>query len=92
MEKYGFVETLRAQGFWARAKDGYVMFNQREAEWVFDCEDFKFAFFQNDRDQSPYLSKAFEHELLTMHWHAHARLWRLVDVPEREPVQKEADR
>ena len=68
------------------------MFNQREAEWVFACKDFKFAFFKNDPDQSRYLTQAIEHELLTMHGQGHARLWRLVDVPEREPIQEGADR
>ena len=67
---------------------GYVMSRQREAEWVFACEDFKFAFFHIDPDQSPCLRKAITHELLNMHGQAHARLWRLVDVPEQELVHK----
>lgn len=88
-DKYGYIETLRAQGFWARTQDGYVVFNQREAEWVFACEDFKFAFFQIDPDQSPYLSKAIEHELLNMHGQGHARLRRLVAQALRDRIMED---
>ena len=85
-DKYAYIEELRTQGFWARTADGYVVFNQREAEWVFACEDFRFHFFQIDPEQSPYLSKAIEHELLNMHGAAHGRLRRLVSQALRDRI------
>ncbi len=88
-DKYGYIEELRAQGFYARTADGYVVFNQREAEWVFACEDFRFAFFQIDPDQSPYLTKAIKHELLNMHGAPHARLRRIVAQALRDRIMED---
>ncbi len=88
-EKYPLIEEMRAQGFWARTRDGYVVFNQREAEWVFRCEDFQFAFFQIDPERSPYLSNAIEHELLNLHGAPHARLRRLVTLALRDKIMED---
>ena len=77
--KYGFIEELRSQNYYARTGNGDVLFlNQDDVIEVFRCEDFQFAFDTIDEERSPYLAEAIKHELLAMHGDQHARLARLV--------------
>ncbi len=77
-DKFGNIEELRAQNYYGRVDGGYVFFNQAEAVHVLRCEDFRFDFFQIDKEQSPYLAASIEHELLNMHGAPHARLQKIV--------------
>ena len=61
------IERLRSRNWHAPIKGGHVFFNQDEAIWILKCEDFRFDFFQIDRQASPYLAASIEHELLNMH-------------------------
>jgi len=78
-DKYGFIEELRAQSYYARNGSGAVIFfNQEDVFEVFQCKDFRFTFDNIDEERSPYLANAIKHELLNMHASRHARLSRLV--------------
>lgn len=85
-DKYGEIERLRDNGFYAHVDGGHVFFNQDEALWVLRCEDFRFDFFQIDRTASPYLADSIEYELLNMHGQPHARLQKAVIRVLREQV------
>lgn len=85
-DKYGEIERLRAEAWYAPVPDGYVFFNQAEAVWVLKCEAFKFDFFQINPETSPFLSASIEHELLNKHSHAHDRLQKLVLKALRDQV------
>ena len=41
-DKYGEIDRLRDQNWYAQVNGGYVFFNQDEAVWVLKCEDFCF--------------------------------------------------
>lgn len=85
-DKYGEIERLRAQNWYAPVKGGHVFFNQDEAIWILKCEDFRFDFFQIDRQASPYLAACIEHELLNMHAEPHGRLQKIVLKALRDQV------
>lgn len=86
-DRFGYIETLRAQNFYARTTDGAVVFfNQPDVLEVFRCVDFRFAFNHIDETKSPYLAKAIQHELLNMHGGAHKRLSLLVKKALRDRV------
>ena len=74
--KYGFIEELRSQNYFARTGNGDVLFlNQEDVIEVFKCEDFQFAFDNIDEERSPYLAEAIKHELLAMHGCARHGHW-----------------
>lgn len=83
---YGEIEELRQTAFVAKTPKGHVLFNQEDASYVMRCEDFRFAFHQIDRESSPYLADAIEHELLNMHGAEHTRVKKLVSAALRERV------
>ncbi|MEM6466268.1 MAG: cytochrome P450 [Pseudomonadota bacterium] len=86
-DRYGFIEELRAEGAFAKTTDGAtVFFSQEDAKEVLKCADFRFAFPRIDKDRSPYLAKAIEHELLNQHGAAHLRLSQLVKMSLRDRV------
>lgn len=86
-DRYGYIEELRAQNFWARTAEGAVVFfNQPDVMEVFRCVDFQFAFNKIDESRSPYLAKAIQHELLNMHGEQHKRLSLLVKKALRDRV------
>ena len=51
-DKYGHIESLRQQSFYARSERGVVFFNQVDAMHVMRCVDFRFSFFQISPDVS----------------------------------------
>ena len=77
-DKYGYIEELRGQNWYAHCEDGIVFFNQQDAMVVMRCVNFRFSFFQINPDVSAYLAASIEHELLNMHGEAHRRLQALV--------------
>lgn len=77
-DKSPSIEALRKEGFYARVDGGDVFFNAEEARWIFKCSDFRFDFFQIDRNKSPYLADSIENELLNMHGEPHERLKKIV--------------
>lgn len=78
-DRYGAIEELRAQSFYARTPEGAVVFlNQEDGVEVMRCQDFRFTFNDIDEERSPYLAKAIQHELLNMHSDQHERLSRLL--------------
>ena len=86
-DKYGFIEELRAESFYARAPDGGVIFfNQDDVKEVFRCKDFRFTFNLINESASPYLANAIQHELLNMHGDRHTRLSRLVKMALRDRI------
>ncbi|WP_298854619.1 cytochrome P450 [uncultured Ruegeria sp.] len=86
-DRYGFIEHLRAQSFYARTPDGGMIFyNQEDVAEIFKCRDFRFHFEGIDETKSPYLKKAIDHELLNMHGVSHDRLSRLVKIALRERI------
>jgi cytochrome P450 len=86
-DKYGFIEELRGQNYYARTGAGDVVFlNQEDVREVLLCRDFRFAFDGIDESRSPYLSNAIQHELLNMHGARHARLSRLVKRALRDRI------
>lgn len=86
-DRYGYIEELRTQNFWApTTNNARVFFNQNDVQYVLACEDFQFAFNTIDEARSPYLAKAIRHELLNMHGAAHQRLSRLVKQALRDRV------
>ncbi len=87
IDRYGYIEELRARDFYARIPEGGVMFfNQDDVIEIFRCTDFNFAFDQIDEERSPYLAKAINHELLNMHGDRHQRLSRLVKQALRDRI------
>ncbi|MGB0506888.1 MAG: cytochrome P450 [Pikeienuella sp.] len=86
-DKYGYIEELRAENFYARTPDGdVVFFNQDDVSEVFRCKDFRFAFNLIDESRSPYLADAIRHELLNMHGGQHERLSRLLKTALRDRI------
>ena len=86
-DKYGYIEALCAQSFYARTADGGVIFfNQEDVAEVFRCKDFRFAFNLIDETSSPYLTNPIRHELLNMHGTQHQRLSRLVKMALRDRI------
>ncbi len=86
-DRYGYIEELREQSYWARTAEGAVVFfNQPDVMEVFRCLDFQFAFNKIDEEHSPYLAKAIQHELLNMHGDQHKRLSLLVKKALRDRV------
>lgn len=86
-DKYGFIEELRRQNYYARTGSGDVVFlNQDDVREVLSCRDFRFAFDGIDEARSPYLSNAIEHELLNMHGERHGRLSKLVKRALRDRI------
>lgn len=86
-DRYGTIEMLRAQNFFACTPDGHRLFlNQEDVMELFRCERFRFTFNHIDHAKSPYLAKAIEHELLNMHGEQHARLSRLLKRALRDRV------
>ncbi len=85
-DKYGYLEELREQSWYARSEDGVVFFNQQDAMHVMRCIDFRFSFFQIDPEVSAYLAKSIEHELLNKHGEDHRRLQALVMRALREQI------
>ena len=77
-DKYGYIEELRAQDFYARTERGVVFFNQQDAMHVMRCVDFRFSFFQINPEVSAYLAESVKHELLNKHGEDHRRLQKLV--------------
>lgn len=86
-DKYGYIEELRDESFFARSPDGGVIFlNHEDVAEVFRCKDFRFAFNLIDDSRSPYLANAIRHELLNMHGGQHERLSRLVKRALRDRI------
>ena len=86
-DRYGYIEELREQSYWARTAEGAVVFfNQPDVMEVFRCLEFQFAFNKIDEEHSPYLDKAIQHELLNMHGDQHKRLSLLVKKALRDRV------
>lgn len=86
-DRYGYIEDLRRQSWYARTTDGGVaFFNQEDVVEIFRCEDFRFTFNQIDAEKSPYLAKAIQNELLNMHGAQHKRLSRLVKQALRDRI------
>lgn len=85
-DKYGYIEELRRQNFYAKTSEGIVFFNQEDVAYVMKCEDFAFSFFQIDQEASPYLANAIKYELLNQHAEAHTRLRNLVAPALRDRV------
>ena len=77
-DKYGYIEELRAQDFYARTERGVVFFNQQDAMHVMRCVDFRFSFFQINPEVSAYLAESVKHKLLNKHGEDHRRLQKLV--------------
>ncbi|MEM7114196.1 MAG: hypothetical protein AAF614_17310, partial [Chloroflexota bacterium] len=63
-DKFGYIEELRQQSFYARTERGVIFFNQQDAMRVMRCVDFKFSFFQISPEVIEYLSESIKHELL----------------------------
>ncbi len=86
-DKYGYIEELRSQSFFARTPESAVVFfNQEDVAEVFRCKDFRFTFNLIDETRSPYLAKAIQHELLNMHGPQHERLSRLLKQALRDRI------
>ena len=77
-DKYGYIEELRQQSFYARSERGVVFFNQQEAMHILRCIDFRFFFPQINPQTSPYLAESIKNELLGHHGADHRRLQKLV--------------
>ena len=86
-DRFGYIEALRAQSYYARTPEGAIIFfNQRDVMEVLRCVDFRFAFNNIDSTRSPYLAQAIEHELLNMHGDQHKRLSLLLKKALRDQV------
>lgn len=86
-DRYGTIERLRAESFFAKTPDGGTIFyNQDDVQEVFRCKNYRFYFEGIDHTKSPYLAKAIQHELLNMHGANHARLSRLVKIALRDRI------
>ncbi|MEM7268061.1 MAG: cytochrome P450 [Pseudomonadota bacterium] len=88
-DKYGEIERLRTQSYYARIEGGVVFFNQEDCFHVLRCRDFRFSFFQIAEARSPYLAEAIKHELLNMHGGPHERLQKLVLAALRDKIVDE---
>lgn len=85
-DKYGTLERMRQQNFYARTERGFAFFNQQDAMHVMRCVDFKFSFFQISPEVSEYLSESIKHELLNKHGGDHRRLQKLVMSALRDQI------